>query len=43
MHLVLPDWRSADVNTSYLGVMRTVGGFYFEKTRQPILWEMPAI
>jgi len=26
LHLVLPDWRSADVNTSYLDVMRTVGG-----------------
>ena len=26
LHLVLPDWRSADPNTSYLDVMRTVGG-----------------
>ena len=26
LHLVLPDWRSADPNTSYLDVMRMVGG-----------------
>ena len=26
LHLVLPDWRLADPNTSYLDVMRTVGG-----------------
>lgn len=26
LHLVLPEWRSADPNTSYLDVMRTVGG-----------------
>ncbi len=26
LHQVLPDWHSADVNTSYLDVMRTVGG-----------------
>jgi amino acid transporter len=26
LHLVMPDWRSADPNTSYLDVMRTVGG-----------------
>jgi putrescine importer len=26
LHLVLPDWRAADPNTSYLDVMRTVGG-----------------
>ena len=26
LHLVLPDWRFADPNTSYLDVMRTVGG-----------------
>lgn len=26
LHMVLPDWRSADPNTSYLDVMRIVGG-----------------
>lgn len=26
LHAVLPDWRAADLNTSYLDVMRTVGG-----------------
>jgi amino acid transporter len=26
LHLVLPDWRSADPNTAYLDVMRRVGG-----------------
>jgi amino acid transporter len=26
LHLVMPDWRAADPNTSYLDVMRMVGG-----------------
>jgi len=28
LHSVLPDWRSADPQTSYLDVMRTVGGAF---------------